>query len=551
MSQSAYPRLNLAIARLHIPEVNYFATWVLDAPQKRAYVHHDQSWPDELSEVWQAWLEMFSPHLINLMPIPTHSTQELNLPNTETSGKQPSYSSRLMQHLGISLWEWLFDGPIKTCFAESQGIAIGQNLPLRLQIDLREPELVYLPWEIMQPGAGVPAISLSQQILFSRTISNVNPLPPQSPAASLNILLVLGEQAVNHASLNLESEAIALKEALENKQVEYSPANNKNSHSQVTTLIQPTPAELINALETGQYNIFFYAGHGIPGPDGGLLFFAPETTINGTELGQALIQGGIKLAVFNACWGAQPAISQDISDNNNIENINLPVSSLAEVMINHGLPAVLGMRDVIADQEALSFIQTFTEALSEGNLIDQAVAIARQQLLTLYKFNSPTWTLPVLYMHPEYDGQLMQLVEEVVTQLPANSSGIGYSQTKAYLQSQNPEEKLIYPLMPGAITKVGRLPDNDVIVQEQWVSQKHAEIFSRHSHPEDQTTSTYYLRDFSRYGTLIALPEHHHNYSENETVWQRVHHQEIALTPGILLKFGSSQGQAFEFNLTA
>lgn len=126
--------------------------------------------------------------------------------------------------------------------------------------------------------------------------------------------------------------------------------------------------------------------------------------------------------------GAQPAT--DISSGQ-VEAI--PRSSLAEVLIHHGVPAVLGMRDEIADGEALSFIQVFAQCLREGMLIDQAVAVARQQLLTLYRFNQPAWTLPVLYMHPEFNGQLIQVFDELVTQLPTNSpTWIGSSTSRAF-----------------------------------------------------------------------------------------------------------------------
>ena len=116
----------------------------------------------------------------------------------------------------------------------------------------------------------------------------------------------------------------------------------------MNTLLQPTPQELIQELETKAYNVFFYAGHGLPDPDGGLLFLRSGMTLNGIELAQALTRTGVKLAVFNACWGAQPAA---------INHQAMPASSLAEVLIRHGVPAVLGMRDEIADQESHSFIQ--------------------------------------------------------------------------------------------------------------------------------------------------------------------------------------------------
>jgi pSer/pThr/pTyr-binding forkhead associated (FHA) protein len=88
------------------------------------------------------------------------------------------------------------------------------------------------------------------------------------------------------------------------------------------------------------------------------------------------------------------------------------------------------------------------------------------------------------------------------------------------------------------MVRVGRGEDKDIaIVGEQWVSQKHAEIFCRNQVSDTQNKPTYFFRDFSRYGTLIFGSEG----------WQRIHHQEIPLSSGMLLKFGISQGQIFEF----
>jgi len=87
------------------------------------------------------------------------------------------------------------------------------------------------------------------------------------------------------------------------------------------------------------------------------------------------------------------------------------------VLIHHGVPAVLGMTRLLI--EALSFIRTFAQALRSRLPIDQAVAIARQQLLTLYKFNYPAWTLPVLSCIQI----LIELIcaDEDITQLPGDS----------------------------------------------------------------------------------------------------------------------------------
>jgi len=554
-------------------------------------------WPDTLSQSWKAWQEMFSlsgtihelplnpdgsfvspqnnqnilteteqrtPDSLQISPPMPSGPLQLGREGWVNRGEQnpqsppASYSSRLMQQLGMNLWQWLFEGPIQGSLQESKGIAIGQSLPLRVRIDLREPYLIALPWEIMQPQAGQPAISLSQQLLFSRTTSNVEPLPPLRPADSLNILLVLGQaepgrsahsvfSSGNNRHLQLEEEALALAGVLESAfQTDDSDKYFDISvPTRVDTLIEPTPAELIARLETEDYNILFYAGHGIPGPDGGLLFLGPDNAINGTELAQVLVRCRVTLAVFNACWGAQPAVER-LVDSNNGQQQAIARSSLAEVLIHHGVPAVLGMRDSIADREALSFIQTFAQALAGRMSIDRAVAVARQQLLTLYKFNQPAWTLPVLYMHPEFDGQLTEPVDDLKTELPLNSSTwLGRLPSCAYLRGRDrPNVKStestnqVWPITAGMV-RVGRWEENDVVIREQWVSQKHAEIFCRNSIGDHRGEPSYFLRDFSRYGTLVLGPEG----------WVRVHHQELLLQSGTQLKFGSSQGQVFEFTI--
>lgn len=597
MARPESPCLSIAIARLRTAGANHFATWVLQAPYPSGYVHHDCMWPDTLSQSWKAWQEMFSlsgtihelplnpdgsfvspqnnqnilaeieqrtpnslQSLSPMPPVPLSLGQGGLVERGEQNPAQPpaSYSSRLMQQLGMNLWQWLFEGPIQGSLQESKGIAIGQSLPLRVRIDLREPYLIALPWEIMQPQAGQPAISLSQQLLFSRTTSNVEPLPPLRPADSLNILLVLGQaepgrgahsvfSSGNNRHLQLEAEALALAGVLESAfQTDDSDKYFDISvPTRVDTLIEPTPAELIARLETEDYNILFYAGHGIPGPDGGLLFLGPDNAINGTELAQVLVRCRVTLAVFNACWGAQPAVER-LVDSNNGQQQAIARSSLAEVLIHHGVPAVLGMRDSIADREALSFIQTFAQALAGRMSIDRAVAVARQQLLTLYKFNQPAWTLPVLYMHPEFDGQLTEPVDDLKTELPLNSSTwLGRLPSCAYLRGRDrPNVKStestnqVWPISAGMV-RVGRWEENDVVIREQWVSQKHAEIFCRNSIGDHRGEPSYFLRDFSRYGTLVLGPEG----------WVRVHHQELLLQSGTQLKFGSSQGQVFEFTI--
>jgi hypothetical protein len=538
---SENPCLSLAIARLSAAGAENFAIWVLKAPYPGGYVHHDCTWSESLTQTWLAWQEMFSSRGLPHVPLVHHATQlARTLPPdlaSDANGQTASYSARLMQQLGIDLWAWLFEGSIENVLAESRGIANGQNKPLRLRLEIRDPDFIPLPWETMQPMSGRQAISLSQQLLFSRTTSDVDPLKPfLRNNQNLNILLVLGQDVQRSTrtavGLQLEEEAAALANVLK----ACGQPNVKNEQfvapvaCNVETLLQPTRAELIAALETGAYNVLFYAGHGEPAPDGGLLFLSADANINGTELAQVLVRTQVTLAVFNACWGAQPE---------QVGSQTIPRSSLAEVLIHHGVPAVLGMRDSIADREALSFIQTLAQALAARMPIDQAVAVARQQLLTLYKFNQPAWTLPVLYMHPQFEGELIKPIEDGITELPSGPFGYLMPPSQiAALRSLTPTK--LWQIR-GGLMRVGRHAQNDLVIQEQSVSQQHAEIICRDDVSAQENSPTYFLRDFSRNGTWILRTEG----------WQKVHHQEVLLQPGIQLKFGSTHGQILEFVIEA
>ncbi|MEM8638506.1 MAG: CHAT domain-containing protein [Cyanobacteria bacterium P01_G01_bin.54] len=534
MGSQDCPDLSLAIARLTSAGAEHFATWVLKAPAPGGYVHHDGRWPVNLTQRWLAWQEMFalqqqSAHL----PVqhPELDPSDVFVPPTEPEANTQSYGGRLMQALGTGLWQWLFQGPVRNSLAQSRGIAIGQQAALRLRLDIRDPNLIPLPWEIMQSAPGRPAIALSQQVLFSRTTSDVDPLSAVEAGDRLQILLVLGQPEAETANTSAQRLQLGQEAALLGEVLQPTANGQATVGVSVDTLVQPSPMQLTRTLEQGKYNVFFYAGHGEPAPDGGLLLLSPQAQLNGTELAQVLVRSQVTLALFNACWGARPDQSGQAA---------IPRSSLAEVLIHHGVPAVLGMRDAIADQEALTFIQAFTTALTQRQTVDQAVAVARQQLLTLYKFNQPAWTLPILYMHPEFAGELLRPIPEGITELPTILPG-GQKPTIPLARVRSLAGDGQSWSLRGGRMRVGRRPDNDLVIQERWVSQTHAEIFYRES-LSGTPTPQYFLRDFSRYGTLI-LPR--------GKDWERVHHQEIQLGSGSQLKFGSSQGQTLEFVIEA
>ncbi|MBD2232472.1 CHAT domain-containing protein [Phormidium tenue] len=528
--------LCLAIDRLTQADSTHYAIWVLESPFPGGYAHHDRLWDSQMAQIWESWQQFFSLRGLPQVPhVPSAYVPQFHLddlldrvaPAAEAGG----YTGRLMQGLGVSLWEWLFDGPIRQTLERSLGMAIGQNRPLKLRLEVRPPELISLPWEIMQPQPGCPALSLGPQVLFSRTASAVEPLPEAELDTSLRILLVLGQDDPGISAggtepvLQLPQEAEALKQLLELSASRLSYRGASPVVCQVQTLLEPDAKTLLTALETGYFNVFFYAGHGVPAPDGGMLFLRQGGSLSGTELAQGLAHNGIRLAVFNTCWGAQPDLQQQQV---------IPRSSLAEVLLHHGVPAVLAMRDSIADEEALSFIQVLARGLAERQPVAQAVALARQHLLTAYRFNHPAWTLPVLYQHPQFEGHLLREAALAVTQLPGQDLRMTQSVVLRCLATPS----RLWRLYDGYL-RVGRLPDNDLVILEPWVSGQHAEIFCRTQFENGVQETFYYLRDRSRYGSY---------YFDNHG-WHHVHRAEVPLTLGTAIRFGSPEGELMEFTL--
>lgn len=513
-------------------EPGNYNVWVLKAPYPGGYTLEHRQWSIYLTQVWLAWQELFSsgskPYCL-----PCHRGMEmppldLNSVTTFNPDAPPIMSSRLMQGLGLNLWHWLFGGQVGNAFAQSRGIAMGQGKSLRLRLEIRDPDSIPLPWEIMQPQPGKPVMSIERQVLFSRTTSDVDPLPPQRMDRAINILLVLGQNLSGNGNLDLQQESETIAEILRNPRLTgFNPPNRLNpAGCFVDTLVRPTPTALIAALESQKYNVFFYAGHGMPAPNGGLLLLNETGGLNGTELAHLLVRCRVKLAVFNSCWGAQPYQHQQQA---------IPRSSLAEVLLHHGVPAVLAMRDTIADRESLSFIQAFTQGLAHRLSIDEAVAIARQNLLTEFKHNQPAWTLPILYMHPEFNGELIRPLTEAITEIPSIPQAIPAAYLRSLSFNTNPD----FPIV-GGIMRVGRAEDNDLFVSEPWVSKRHAEIVFRSAAASKSDAGTYYLKDVSSFGSYILV----------DGSWLKIHGREFPLTTGMQLKFGSEDGQILEFRLS-
>jgi len=314
-------------------------------------------------------------------------------------GEPYSQSSLNLVALGQELYNALFKGSLRDSWMMAQAIAQNQRSVLRLRLGLKGTELPRLPWEVLH--AGDRPLATGTDVAFSRyqmTKGLIRPVPkPLSPPNQpLKILMVIAGPS-DQESLELLQEASHLKEELRHRSPNGPPAIH------LTILEQPGREQLTQALEQGKYQVFHYAGHSNLGESGGDVYLVSKKTgltetVRGDDLAGLLVNNGVQLAVFNSCRGAHTAAS-DTQENGNDQN-------LAQALVKRGIPGVLAMAERIPDEVALTLTRLLYRNINQGYPIDLSLSRARQGLISAYGSNQLYWALPVLYLHPAFDGFL-------------------------------------------------------------------------------------------------------------------------------------------------
>jgi tetratricopeptide (TPR) repeat protein len=299
--------------------------------------------------------------------------------------------------LGQELYNALFCGTIRDSWMIAQGVAQNQREVLRLRLGFKDDRLPLLPWEVLHDGAR--PLATCADVVFSRyrSMFQSSALWRQATAADqpLRILMVLAAPT-DQAVLQLHQEATHLKLELQKE------TSNAASNLDLTILDQPGREQLTQALEQGHYDILHYAGHSDLSAAGGALYLVSEKTgltevLSGDDLAGLLVNNGVRMVVFNSCQGAFTATANDAGSNS---------GNLADALLKRGVPAVLAMAERIPDDVALNLSRLFYRNLKQRTPIDLGLSRARQGLLSSYGSGQLYWALPILYLHPEFDGYL-------------------------------------------------------------------------------------------------------------------------------------------------
>jgi tetratricopeptide (TPR) repeat protein len=308
---------------------------------------------------------------------------------------EPATDERLasLVALGEQLYGTLFQGSIRDRWISAQSVADSQDAALHLRLGLRGDRLLQLPWEALY-GEG-RLLTTGTDITFSRYRSqfgrsgsfDARRLTARQPEM-LRILVALAAPD-DQAALAVEQEVDRLRQEL----------SESAAQMTIDVLDQPDREHLTHALEQGQYHVFHYAGHSDPGPDGGSLQLVNRRTglaepLAGNDLAGLLVNNGVWLAFLNSCRGSDsPQNRQEAS-----------TDTLAAALMRRGVPGVLAMSEQIPDDVAITLMQLFYRNLRPDYSLDLATSRMRQGLVSTYGSAQFYWALPILYLHPDFDG---------------------------------------------------------------------------------------------------------------------------------------------------
>ncbi|MDJ0800774.1 MAG: CHAT domain-containing protein [Calothrix sp. MO_167.B12] len=348
--------------------------------------------------------------------------------------------------LGQKLYNALFQGTLRDSLITAQGIAQNQQDVLRIRLGIKDTDLARLPWEVMH--AGDRPIATGPYIAFSRYQSGIQsashlpsssmPKPPET--GGVNVLMVIASPTDQVRLDLLKQEAHQLKEELKRHSSGESEASRFPDGIQVKILEQPGREELTQALEQGRFHILHYSGHSNLGVNGGEIYLVNRRTglteiLNGDDLAGLLVNNNVQIAVFNSCLGTYGATNRE-----NAAAGEAGERNLTGTLVKRGIKGVLAMSERIPDDVALTLTQLFYRNLSQGYSVDWCVSRMRQGLISAYGSHQMYWALPILYLHPEFDGYLYPGMY-----LPKTGDLDEYDINNIYSQINNDAE-LVLPL---------------------------------------------------------------------------------------------------------
>ncbi len=298
-----------------------------------------------------------------------------------------------LETVGGELFRAVFNGEVLTAFQRCLAKSVDRP-GLRIRLRIKDvPELARLPWEYLFDGRDF--LALSPRTTVVRYLELNEPLEKLTVEPPLRVLAVISTPKDHKPLPAADEEWRLLHQAL-------APLR-ASGQIEVERLERPTRAALEQRLRTGTdrpVHILHFVGHGnfIKGRREGELIFEDEMGQKGVRVGAKYLarllrdHRTLRLVLLNSCNGA-------------LASREATFAGTAQLLVQHGVPAVIGMQWEVSDDTACSFAKRFYRALADRLPVDVCVGEVRR---SLEGEGNPEWGTPVLYLRAT-DGQLFDV----------------------------------------------------------------------------------------------------------------------------------------------
>ena len=329
---------------------------------------------------------------------------------------------QLLEDFGGQLFEAVFCGPVGECLERSRMTA--ENKEAGLRIRLRLPgALANVPWEYLY-DAQHGFLGLDPETALVRHLELPAPVRPFPISPPLRILAMISAPS-DTVGLEVEQEWDRLNDTLGDL--------TRRGLVTVDRLESGNLAALQRPLRLTEYHVLHFIGHGgydENAQDGALALEGADgktRLVTGRDLGMMIRnrRHSLRLVVLNACEGARSA--QDD-----------PFGGVAQALVHQGIPAVIAMQFEISDTAAITFSQSFYQAIADGLPVDVATVEARRAMFA--EGNEIEWATPVLYLRST-DGRVFIRGRGSAAERQAKEAAERQAQEEAERQAQLDAER--------------------------------------------------------------------------------------------------------------
>jgi CHAT domain-containing protein len=293
-----------------------------------------------------------------------------------------------VQDIGKELWKEIFGDLPGVGKAYLQASAKSQTLMVQFETPR---EYIQLPLEFLYSDEPSEFVILRHPM--ARFVHNAQPrreaLSPDTLAltSKLRVLIVAANTSPPIAAVDREAQELC--GYLQTQ--EFIPVETA-----LITSEEATFSRVERELETGNYDIVHYAGHGAfdpKSPGESCLYLRKEqdadedAVMSAYQLKLSLDLSPTRLVYLGCCDGMATANVDELLDDDYL--------GLADAVVQAGVPSVLGFRWPVSDNGAREFALAFYESLLRQGSPEIAAWQARRKLARADR-SYPTWLSPIL-----------------------------------------------------------------------------------------------------------------------------------------------------------